>query len=66
VDRAATSSVELKIFFWVNTTAGGAGRRPAVVRSDAIMATLAHLETTGIHLPADIVEVMDHRERPPE
>ena len=57
VERPGTSSVELRVFFWVNTTGGGAGRRPGAVRSEAIIATLAQLERMGVHLPADIVEV---------
>lgn len=57
VDRAATSTVELKVLFWVNTTAGGAGRRPDVVRSEAIIAALDLLARRGVDMPADIVEV---------
>lgn len=54
-DQLATSTVNLKVFFWVETT--DFRRGALIIRGDVIRAVKEALENNGFSLPADIQEI---------
>jgi len=64
VDELAASSVNIRIYYWIDTSKSKVKAHHLILKSEITIKILEELKNQGIYLPADLIEIKNYNDLP--